>query len=205
MNTLLHITSSLFGSDGASSQLATDYAAHWQQRHPQGRVLRRDLAAHPLPHLDARRFTAFTTAADQRNAEQQQIVDESDALIAELEQADTVLLAIPMYNFGVPSTLKTWMDHVARAGLTFRYTENGPEGLLKNKRAVVMLTRGGHYQDTAADNQAPLIRQFLAFIGITDVELVYAERLAFGPDARTQSMRAARQHSLQLLEHAQAA
>lgn len=202
MKTLLHISSSLFGEHGVSSQLAQGYADQWQASQAPARIIRRDLAADPLPHLDGERFAAFTTAAEQRSVAQQRIVAESDALIGELEQAHTLLLAVPMYNFGIPSTLKAWMDHVARAGRTFRYTAQGPEGLLKGKRAVLIFTRGGHYVGTAADQQSAYVKQFLAFIGITDVETIYAEGLALGAESKSQSLAAASARSTSLLHTA---
>jgi len=119
---------------------------------------------------------------------QARVAAESDALIAELRSADVVVIGLPMYNFGVPSTLKTYFDHVARAGETFRYTANGPEGLLQGKRACVIATRGGRYAGTARDLQSAFVRQFLGFIGITDVEFVYAEGLAMGEEARVAAL-----------------
>jgi FMN-dependent NADH-azoreductase len=114
----------------------------------------------------------------------------SDALIAELKTADEVAVALPMYNFSVPSTFKAWMDHVARAGVTFQYTERGPEGLLDDRPVTVITTRGGRYADTPADTQAPLVRRFLAMLGLRSVEFVYAEGLAMGP-AEAEASRAA--------------
>ncbi|MEI2735652.1 MAG: NAD(P)H-dependent oxidoreductase [Rhodoblastus sp.] len=120
----------------------------------------------------------------------------SDALVAELQAADTIVIGAPMYNFGIASTLKAWFDYVLRAGVTFRYTEAGPEGLLKGKRAIVVASRGGLYSEGPAksfDSQEPHLRTLLGFIGITDVEFVRVERLAFGPEAREQSIADAEQ------------
>lgn len=191
MTTLLEIQAGLTGHDAQSSQLAHAYAKQWLAAQADGRVITRDLSARPVPHLTAERFAAFSTPAERRTMEQQRVVAESDELIAELSAADTIVLAVPMYNFSVPSTLRAYFDHVARSGVTFRYTPQGAQGLLQGKRAVVFITRGGVYRD-GQDTQTPYLRQFLAFIGITDVDFVYAEGLALGDDAREKSLAAAR-------------
>jgi FMN-dependent NADH-azoreductase len=197
MKTLLQIQTSLFGTGSQSAQLAAQFAATWQQRHPDGRVVVRDLAREPVPHLTAERFQAFTTPADQRTPEQKEVAAFSDTLIAELAAADEIVLAVPMYNFSVPSTLRAYFDHVARAGVTFRYTESGPQGLIQGKKAYVFITRGGVHAG-AADTQIPYLRQFLAFIGITDVEFVLAEGLGLGDSSRQQSISAAQEAIAQL-------
>jgi FMN-dependent NADH-azoreductase len=190
VHTLLQLNSSLFGESGQSSRLAAEFARTLAAS--TGRALRvRDLAAHPLPHLTAERITAFGTPASERTLEQQRHVAESDALIEELREADVLVLGLPMYNFGVPSTLKAYFDHVARAGVTFRYTAEGPVGLLTGKQAYVFATRGGRYAGTALDLQTAFVRQFLGFIGIRDVEFVYAEGLALGEQHREQALAAA--------------
>ena len=176
MNTLLKIQASLSGADGLSSQLADRFVAQWLEQNPRGRVVTRDVAAQAVPHLTAERLQAFSTPPENRTAEQQQIAEHSDALIAELRNADTIVLAVPMYNFSVPSTLRAYFDHIARAGVTFRYGAAGPEGLIKGKTAYVLITRGGFYND-ATDTQTPYLRQFLGFIGITDVTFIHAEGL----------------------------
>ena len=180
MNTLLHLKTSIFSDGGQSSQLAARYVAQWRRENPAGRVIERDLARDPVPHLTAERFRAFLATPEARTPEQQAVAGHSDALIEELKSADTVVLGLPMYNFGVPSTLKAYFDHIARAGITFRYTEKGPEGLLAGKRAVIFAARGGLYAGTARDTQSAYVRDFLAFLGIEDVEFVYAEGLAMG-------------------------
>jgi len=189
MNTLLYVRTSLYGAQGASSQLAERFVAEWRVRNPGGHVITRDLAADPAPHLTAERFQAFNTRPEERTAEQQSVVDYSDALIDELRVADTIVLAVPMYNFGVPSTLRTYFDHVARAGVTFRYTSAGTEGLLTGRRAYVFVTRGGIYGGEH-DTQAPYLRQFLRFIGI-ESEFVFAQGLAYGEESRQKSLAAA--------------
>jgi len=189
MRTLLYVRTSLYGAQGASSQLAERFVAEWRVRNPGGHVITRDLAADPAPHLTAERFQAFNTRPEERTAEQQSVVDYSDALIDELRVADTIVLAVPLYNFGVPSTLRTYFDHVARAGVTFRYTSAGTEGLLTGRRAYVFVTRGGIYGGEH-DTQAPYLRQFLRFIGI-ESEFVFAQGLAYGEESRQKSLAAA--------------
>jgi len=192
MKTYLQLNSSLHGTESHSSRLARQFIATLVRTDrsadlaaASARVVVRDLANQPLPHLTAERFTAFVTAPEQRTADQSRIVAESDALVAELAAADVIVIGLPMYNFGVPSTLKAYFDHVARAGVTFRYTANGPEGLLHGKRAFVIATRGGKYAGTPSDLQTAYVRQCLGFIGITDVEFIYAEGLAMGEESRT--------------------
>jgi len=191
MQTLLEIRSSLFADQGESSRLADAYVAAWRVTHPNARVIVRDLGAAPVPHLDAERVTAFGTDASARSAAQQAAVDVSDALIAELTAADEVVLGVPMYNFGIPSTLKAWIDHVARAGITFRYTEAGPVGLLRGKRVKVFASRGGLYAGTPRDTQTTYLRDVLAFLGLDDVEFVYAEGLATGAQKKQAALEAA--------------
>ncbi len=187
MKTLLKIQSSLSGDDSQSSQLAGRFAREWLARNPEGRVQTRDLARDPVPHLTAERFAALASKAESRTPGQQGIVAESDALVDELRAADVVVLAVPMHNFSVPSTLRAYFDHVARAGVTFRYTAEGPVGLLTGKRAVLFVTRGGFYPQ-GADLQVPYLKQFLGFVGITDVEVVVAEGLAISAESREQGL-----------------
>ena len=193
MKTLLQIDSSLFSGNGQSSQLGRTFAARWRDLNPEGRVIRRDLAAQEIPHLTAERFAAFLARPEERTPEQHAIAGFSDALIEELRQADVVVLGLPLYNFGVPSQLKAYFDHVARAGITFRYTANGPEGLLKGKKAYVFATRGGRYVGTPRDTQTGYVRDFLAFLGITDVEFIYAEGLAMGDAPKAEALAAAQE------------
>ncbi|MBI1423345.1 MAG: FMN-dependent NADH-azoreductase [Gammaproteobacteria bacterium] len=186
MKTVLQLNSSLFQEQGQSSQLTAALVS--QLLDSQDRLIVRDLAAAPVPHLTGERFAAFTTAEDERSAAQREVVAYSDKLIAELRDADVIVLGLPMYNFGVPSTLKAYFDHVARAGVTFRYTSNGPQGLLTGKKAYVLATRGGNYEGTPLDSQTPYVRTFLGFLGITDVVFVYAEGLALGEDNKAQAL-----------------
>lgn len=187
MSTLLQINASLAGANGQSSRLAQRFVADWQAQHPDGRVITRDLASDPVPHLTAERFQAFLSQPEARTDEQRTHAGYSDALIEEIKNADTIVFAVPMYNFSVPSTLRAYFDHIARAGVTFRYTANGPEGLLKGKTAYVFITRGGVYPDVA-DTQTPYLRQFLGFLGLTDVKFVFAEGLSMGDAVRNKAL-----------------
>jgi FMN-dependent NADH-azoreductase len=190
MTTLLKIQTGLAGSHSQSAQLADRFIAHWLERNPHGRVITRDLATQPVPHLTAERFQAFSAATENRSIEQQAVADYSDTLIAELKNADVIVFAVPMHNFSVPSTLRAYFDHIARAGVTFRYSASGPEGLIKGKRAYVFITRGGFHSGTQ-DTQTPYLRQFLGFIGITDVEFIHAEGLGMDTPTREKSLSAA--------------
>jgi len=191
MTTLLKINASLFSTQGQSSQLAERFVAARQAATPDLKVVSRDLAAEPVPHLDAARFLSFLAKPEERSAEQQAVVAYSDALIEEVRQADEIVIGLPMYNFGVPSTLKAWFDHIARAGVTFRYTATGPEGLLTGKKVTVFAARGGLYAGTPKDSQTTYVRDFLGFIGITDVEFVYAEGLNMGEESKSAALAAA--------------
>jgi len=198
MNNILQINSSLYNGKGESSKLATEFVAQLRVGNPQAKVVVRDVAKNPLPHLDEARFGAFLAKPEARTPEQREVVRQSDALIDELKAADAIVIALPMYNFGVPSQFKAWVDHVARAGVTFKYTDKGAVGLLTGKKAWVFATRGGLYAGTAADTQTAYVKQFLAFVGITDVEFVYAEGLAMGEAPRNQGIARARQDLLRL-------
>jgi len=182
MSTLLQLNTSLFSTGGQSSRLADEFVAGWRASHPGSKVIVRDLARDPVPHLSAERFQAFLAKPEERTPDQRAVVDYSDTLIDELRRADVIVLGLPMYNFGVPSTLKAYFDHIARVGVTFRYTEKGPVGLLNGKKVYVFATRGGVYQ--GADSETAFVRQFLNFLGLADVEFVYAEGLAIGDAAK---------------------
>ncbi|MEP7069469.1 MAG: FMN-dependent NADH-azoreductase [Usitatibacter sp.] len=188
MKTLLQIQASIFSNGGESSRLATQFVDRWSAANPGAEVIRRDLAAQPVPHLTAERFQSFVAKPDDRTPAQQAVASFSDGLIDELERADVIVLGLPMYNFGVPSTLKAYFDHVARAGRTFKYTAAGPQGLLTGKKAVVFATRGGLYAGTPLDSQTGYVRDFLRFLGIADVEFIYAEGLAMGDAAKSDSL-----------------
>ncbi len=191
MPKLLQLKTSLFANHGQSSQLSDAFVAAWQASRPGAQVTVRDFAVDPVPHLDGAGFQAFLSQPGARSAEQQAKIDYSDALIAELQAADVLVIGLPLYNLGVPSMLKSWIDHIARAGITFRYTENGPQGLLAGKQAYVFATRGGRYAGTAFDTQTGFVRNVLGFIGIRDVEFVYAEGLNMGEESKATALQAA--------------
>ena len=188
MKTILQLNSSILGADSRSTQLAERLVAGLAG--DGASVVVRDLARHPVPHLDAERFGAFLSKNP--SDKEKETLALSNALIDELRRADVVVLGLPMYNFGVPSQLKAYFDHIARAGVTFRYTEKGPVGLLTGKKAYVAATRGGLYAGTKLDTQTGYVRDFLAFLGIADVEFVYAEGLAISEASRAASIEKAR-------------
>ena len=186
---ILQIKSSVFSGNGQSSRLADQFVADLRAQDPRVQVVERDLAAEPVPHLDGARVGAFFAKPEERTAEQKAVITYSDALINELRRADVIVLGLPMYNFGVPSQLKAWFDHIARAGETFKYTEKGAVGLLTGKKAYVFAARGGLYGEN--HSQTEWLRQILGFVGIADLEFVYAEGLALGEDSRNNSIAAA--------------
>ena len=190
MTTLLQIKASI-SDQGLSSRLANDFVAAYRASHPHARVLEREVAsAEPVPHLTGERFGAFIAKPEERTQAQHAVVAYSDALIDELKRADIVVLGLPMYNFGVPSTLKAYFDHVARAGITFRYTDQGAVGLLTGKQAYVFAARGGIYH--GGDLQPQYVRNFLGFLGIEAVQFVFAEGLALGEASKRRSLEQAR-------------
>jgi FMN-dependent NADH-azoreductase len=185
MTTLLQINASLNKGNGQSSLLANQFVAAFHKRRPEAKIVVRDVAAaEPVPHLNAERFGAFITKAEERSAAERAVVAYSDTLINELKEADVIVLGLPMYNFGVPSQLKAYFDHIARAGVTFKYTEKGPVGLLAGKQVYVFAARGGLYAGTPMDTQTSYVRDFLRFLGMADVEFVYAEGLAISPESK---------------------
>jgi FMN-dependent NADH-azoreductase len=200
---ILQIKASVFNGNGQSSRLANEFVALLREQHPRAEVVERDLVADPVPHLDGARAGAFFAKPEERSVEQQAVIAYSDALIGELRRADVLVLGLPMYNFGVPSQLKAWFDHIARAGETFKYTEKGAVGLITGKKAYVFAARGGVYGDN--HSQSEFVRQFLGFIGITDVEFVYAEGLAIGPESRNNSLAAAQAQARRLAQPARLA
>lgn len=190
MKTILRIQTSLFGADGQSSKLADRFIEGMQKKHGEIRVVTRDLATESVPALTLERFQALIAEPEDRSAEQQAVVDFSDALIAELKSADIIVFAVPMYNFNIPAALHNYFDHVARAGVTFRYTADGPEGLIKGKQVAVFITRGGTYGED--HSQTAFLRQFLSFVGLDDAMYFHAEGLAISDESREKSLVAAR-------------
>lgn len=195
---ILQINSSARSEGSQSTRLANDIVTRLRAEHPDATLVVRDLARIPHPALDESALSALYTPAEQRTPTQAARVALDDALIAELLAADTLVLGAPMYNLGISTQLKNWIDAISRAQVTFRYTASGPEGLLKGKRAYVALTRGGVYRGLPADTQVPYLRTLLGFLGITDVQFVYAEGLNMGPDAERAAWSHAEQQVLAL-------
>ena len=185
MTTLLQINASINNDNSQSSRLANQFVQAFRNSHPGAKILKRHVAANEaVPHLDGERFGAFITPPEARSAGQQAVVAYSDTLIDELQRADVIVLGLPMYNFGVPSQLKAYFDHIARAGVTFKYSDKGAVGLLTGKKAYVFAARGGLYVGTPLDTQTGYVRDFLRFVGIGDVEFVYAEGLNVSPQSK---------------------
>ncbi len=182
MSRVLIIESSARQQDSVSRRLTQTFISQWQAAHPGDEVTVRDLARQPVPHLDADLLGGWMKPAEQRNAGEHASLERSNQLTDELLAADVLVLAAPMYNFAIPSTLKAWLDHVLRAGVTFKYTATGPQGMLTGKRAYVLTARGGIYAGSPADHQEPYLRQVLGFIGIHDVEFIHAEGMNLGGD-----------------------
>jgi FMN-dependent NADH-azoreductase len=206
---LLYVSASLFGSGSKSRLIAEEFLAGWRQAHPGATVVERHLEPESIPHLTQATFAAAMTPAEQRDAAQRQAAALADSLIEEIEAADTVLLAVPMYNFAIPSTFKAWIDYITRAGRTFRYGAAGSEGLLKGKKVFIVTGRGGVYTGDsparAMDFQEPYLRGMLGFLGLDDVTFIHIEGLASGPEAATQGLERARRAIGEILPTAVAA
>jgi FMN-dependent NADH-azoreductase len=183
---ILQINGSARSEGANSTRVANDIVARLKVANPQAKLVLRDLARNPAPVVDEAALGALFTPAEQRTPEQAARVAQSDALIAEVQAADVIVIGVPMYNFSISVQLKNWIDAIARAGVTFRYTENGPEGLIKGKKVILAFARGGRYRGTSADTQTPFLQTVLGFLGMTDLRLVYAEGLNMGEDAAQQ-------------------
>ena len=190
MSTILYVNSSPRGSASFSNRVATRVIRELRAANPQTRVTVRDIAQDPLPHID-QDFVAATRSADgPRTEKQRAIVAQSDALVDELLAADIIVIAAPMINFSVATTLKSWFDYIARAGRTFSYSEAGPKGLVTGKRVIVVSASGGIYsgENAGFDFQVPWLRNMLGFLGMTDVEVIRIEGTAFGPEAADKAL-----------------
>ena len=191
MCNILYVSSSPRGSASYSNRVAARVVRELRQADPQATVTVRDLAQDPLPHIDDD-FVAATRSADgPRNDKQRAILAQSDALVDELFAADVIVIAAPMINFSVATTLKSWFDYIARAGRTFSYSEAGPQGLVTGKRVIVVSASGGIYSagaNTAFDFQIPWLKNMLGFLGMTEVEIIRVEGTALGPDAADQAL-----------------
>jgi FMN-dependent NADH-azoreductase len=201
MSRILYVSSSPRGSASYSNRVAAHVIRELRQANPQTTVTVRDLAQDPLPHVDVD-FVAATRSADGPRTERQRtILAQSDALVAELFAADIIVIAAPMINFSVATTLKSWFDYIARAGHTFSYSEAGPKGLVTGKRVIVVSASGGVYsgENAAFDFQVPWLRNMLGFLGITDVEVIRIEGTAFGPEAADKALERATVHARDLV------
>ncbi|MFL4555764.1 FMN-dependent NADH-azoreductase [Yersinia kristensenii] len=187
MSKVLVLKSSILATYSQSNQLADFFVEQWKAAHAGDDITVRDLAAQPIPVLDGELVGALRPSDAALTPRQQEALALSDELIAELQANDVIVMAAPMYNFNIPTQLKNYFDLIARAGVTFRYTEKGPEGLITGKRAIILTSRGGIHKDTPTDLVVPYLRLFLGFIGITDVEFVFAEGIAYGPEVATKA------------------
>ena len=186
MAKVLHIDSSVRSNGSLSRQLGGEFVAKLQAADALTTVVTRDLAANPVPHLTEQMMGAYFTPAEQRNAEQAQVIKTSDALVDELLAADTIVIGAPMYNFSVTSGLKAWIDHIARAGRTYKYGANGAEGLVTGKKVYVFVASGAAYSEgpyAAYDFVTTYLRSVLGFLGMTDVSFIVAEGVAMGEEA----------------------
>jgi len=194
MSSILLVTSSTRGAESLSTRIATELVARLQERDPAAAIVRRDLGDDPIPHLDAVTTSAIRKAPSDRTPDESEAAARSDALVGELLAADTVVLATGLINFNIQSGLKSWIDNVARAGLTFTYTSDGPRGLATGKKVYIVLAAAGVYSEgpAAAMNHAvPYLKTVLGFMGMTDVEVITVEGTAFGDEAAAKAFQAA--------------
>lgn len=189
MRNILVVNSSISGEKGQSSQLTNNFVSALPAT---AQVQELDLNQAGLTHLTMPEIAAWMTPEGDRTAEQQQLAAVSDGLIAQVKAADVILIGVPMYNFGVPSQLKAWFDRIARAGVTFKYTDKGPVGLLDDKPVVFFLTRGGMYKDLPQDTQTPYLVNFFNFIGLRNLHFIFAEGLNIGAEPAAAALEAAR-------------
>ena len=190
---ILHVTSSPRGSVSYSNRVAANVLDELRARDPGATVTVRDLARDPLPHIGDDFVAATRSPNGPQTDAQRALLARSDGLVDELFAADVIVIAAPMINFTIPSNLKAWIDYVARAGRTFRYSEKGPEGLVKGKQVILVAARGGVYADAgkALELQLPYLKSVLGFLGITDIEVLEVEGTAYGPDAAEKAVAAA--------------
>ena len=180
---ILQINSSARSTGSESTRLADAIVAKVHASNPTATVTRRDLAADPHPVIDESTLQALFTPADQRTPAQAARVALDDAMIAQAQAADVIVIGAPTYNFGITAQLKSWFDAIARAGVTFKYGPTGPVGLLTGKKVYVALSRGGLHRDGPTDTQLAHVKMFLSFLGMTDVQYIFAEGLGMGPEA----------------------
>lgn len=200
MPRILYLQNSLFGADGESSQLARAFIDDYRKIRPGTELVVRDLIADGVPHLDLERAAVLRGFSDDLNDEQKAVLVQSDALVDELRHSDLVVIGMPMYNFGAPTQFKAWIDHVARAGITFKYTDAGPVGLLKDKPVRVFATHGGVHAGKPYETTSVFLKQIFGFMGIQDVGFIYAEGLNMGEEVKRQALSRARAEAAAELE-----
>ncbi|KEA50965.1 MULTISPECIES: FMN-dependent NADH-azoreductase [Mangrovibacter] len=182
MSKVLVLKNSILAGFSQSNLLIDHLTTQWQEKHSADTITVRDLATDTVPVLDGELVGALRPSEAPLTPRQQDALNLSDTLINELKAHDVIVIAAPMYNFNITTQLKNYIDFIARAGVTFRYTENGPEGLLTGKRAIVVTTRGGIHKDSPTDLITPYLKLFLGFIGITEVDFIYEEGVGYGPE-----------------------
>ena len=180
------------GQGSQSTRLANELVERLRAAHPAASLTLRDLTAAPHPALDEATLGALFAPADARSAEQHARMALDQVLIDEVKAADVIVIGVPMVNFGITSQLKNWIDAIMKAGVTFKYTASGPVGLIEGKKIYAVLTRGGIYRDQPHDTMVPYMKQALGFLGMSDIEFIYAEGLAMGPDAEAKALATAR-------------
>ena len=190
MKNVLVIKSSI-RADGNSSKLVDELVKSWAEAHPEDSISHRDLLKSPLPHLSESTYMTMPLATDERTTEQLAELALSDELTEEFLAADTLIMGIPMYNFAIPSGFKAYIDHIARLGLTFRYTAEGPVGLAGDKEVIIVLARGGIYWETKNDTQTPYLKAILGFMGLNNIKFVVAEGLNISPEMHDKGMKSA--------------
>lgn len=199
MNRMLVVQSSLNEDESQSNQLTHYFSELWQHSFPGGSVLIRDVVKRPVSHLSAERLKAITMSEKQTLKKRCSIVEEADIFLQEVVSADVIVLGAPMYNYSIASQLKSWFDHLARAGVSFKYTEKGPVGLLGSKPVIVISTKGGHFQGKGIDHQSPFIKQFFEFIGIHETYFVHVEGLDLGKEVQKESIKEAKTKIAQII------
>ena len=190
------------GQGSQSTRLANELVETLRAGDADATLTLRDLGANPHPALDEATLGALFTPADARTPGQHARVALDQALIDEVKAADVIVIGVPMINFGISSQLKNWIDAIAKAGVTFKYTATGPVGLIEGKKVYAVLTRGGVYRDQPHDTQVPYLRQTLGFLGIRDIEFIYAEGLNMGPEAADKGIASAREHIARIADGA---
>jgi FMN-dependent NADH-azoreductase len=178
MKKILNITSSATGENSFSGKLSTAIVEKLQLKYPDSSLQKLNLGKNPLPHLDEVHLAAFFTPENLQTEDDKEVIKISSDAIKETMEADIIVISVPLYNFGIPSTLKSWIDHIARAGITFTYTENGPEGLIKNKKVYLAIASGGIYSEGPMkpfDFTEVYLRAVLGFLGMTDITVFRVE------------------------------